>query len=124
MTNFTGEYMEYLILVSVVVFLFGFWLGGVVTRLTIKLRMAQIMLSITEADLQKTIDNPLSKEDAYLLNCEEHEGILRFYDAATNQFVCQGKTLDEASKNYLAAGNKRTAEFVHNETTLYFKYEQ
>ena len=116
--------MDTMILTTVLAFILGFCAGSFVAHLRIKLRLVRLMLALSESKLDSVVNDPLVKEDARKLICEERDGILYFYDALTHSFICQGRTLDEANKNYLATGNRCDAQFTHNSTTLCLKGKQ
>lgn len=69
----------------------------------------------TETIIELTEANSVLK-----LNCEVINGVIYCYDEQYGSFVCQGETLHDAFKHYVARGNDRMVCFLLDNTAHYF----
>ncbi len=49
---------------------------------------------------------------------EEVNNILYIYDSETDEFICQGNTIDEAAENFSKRRSIASASLTHNNTTV------
>ena len=49
---------------------------------------------------------------------EEVNNVLYIYDGETDEFICQGNTIDEAAENFSKRRSIASASLTHNNTTI------
>jgi hypothetical protein len=110
------------ILFLIVVFYIGWTFGKayqmVVIRETIK-RLAKH----NKTTVDELIIDPenVTKEDVILLSSEEINDTILIYDGITNEFICQGKTLEEAAQNFHNRKQNTIGAIIHNNNELLFR---
>jgi hypothetical protein len=109
------------LLFLIVVFYLGWTFGKayqmVVIRETIK-RLAKH----GKTTVDELIIDPeeVTKEEVILLSSEEINDTILIYDSITNEFICQGKTLEEAAQNFHNRKQNTIGAIIHNNNELLF----
>jgi hypothetical protein len=62
-----------------------------------------------------------SNMDVILLQSEEVNNTILIYDVLTNEFICQGNTLEEAAQKFYERKQNVVGALVHNDNELVFK---
>jgi hypothetical protein len=110
------------LLFLIVVFYLGWTFGKayqmVVIRETIKRLAKHSKTTVDELiiDPEDTV-----KENLLLLSSEEINDTILIYDSITNEFICQGKTLEEAAQNFHNRKQNTIGAIIHNNNELLFK---
>ena len=109
------------VLFLMVVFYLGWTFGKayqmVVIRETLK-RLAKHG-STTVDELME--DEEEKKMDIILLQSEEIDNTILIYDVLTNEFICQGSTLEEAAQKFYERKQNVVGALVYNDNELVFK---
>lgn len=58
--------------------------------------------------------------NATKITIEEINNVFYVYDTETNEFVCQGASIEEAAENFKKRKNNTVASFTHENKTLFF----
>ena len=75
----------------------------------------------TIKSLLNQIDNPTAiKNNETTLTIEEVNNVFYVYDSETNEFICQGATIEEVAENFNKRKGNISASLVHNNTTIFF----
>lgn len=104
--------MEY-----VAILILGFWLGGNWTLHKVRKQIYQIAkekgIDITEKDTPKVKAIPL-------LTVEKHGDVLYLFESNSNNFMCQGISIDELADKLLKYKNIDVAFVNHNDECIWF----
>lgn len=112
------------VLFLIVVFYLGWTFGKayqmVVIRETLKKLAKHGKTTVDELIIDP--ENTTKEElDLMLLSSEEINDTILIYDGITNEFICQGKTLEEAAQNFNNRKQNTIGAIIHNNNELLFK---
>ena len=68
--------------------------------------------------LLNEIDVPKNNTSEIKVKVEEVNNVLYIYDSETDEFICQGNTIDEAAENFSKRKGIVSASLTHNNTTV------
>lgn len=109
------------VLFLIVVFYIGWTFGKayqmVVIRETLKRLSNQGNTTVTELIEEREEE----KMEVILLQSEEIDNTILIYDVLTNEFICQGKTLEEAAQKFYERNQNVVGALVYNDSELVFK---
>lgn len=95
---------------------FGWYIGNAYQLYKIRTNLKSIINSI-ESDISiETVDT----ENLALLTVEEHNNTIFVYDQTTDEFVCQGITIDEVAENFSKRNANIKAKVKYNNTEMFF----
>lgn len=109
------------ILFLIVVFYLGWTFGKAYQRVVIREALKKLAKhGKTTVDELVLDPEEVTKEEVILLSSEEINDTILIYDSITNEFICQGKTLEEAAENFHNRKQNTIGAIIHNNNELLF----
>jgi fatty acid-binding protein DegV len=110
------------VLFLMVVFYIGWTFGKAYQRVVIRETLKQLAKNQSTTTVTELIDGrEEEKMEIILLQSEEIDNTILIYDVLTNEFICQGKTLEEAAQKFYERNQNVVGALVHNDNELLFK---
>ena len=98
--------------------MYGWYLGSSYQYYKIKSNLKSILKSI-ESDKSITV-TAVDNKNVAMVSIEEISDTFYVYDKTTNEFICQGSTIDEAAENFNKCNINVPAMVTYNNTDLFF----
>ena len=109
------------VLFLIVVFYIGWTFGKAYQMVVIRETLKRLAKHGTTTVNELMEENEEEKMDIILLQSEEVNNTILIYDVLTNEFICQGSTLEEAAQKFYERNQNVVGALVHNNNELVFK---
>lgn len=109
------------VLFLIVVFYIGWTFGKAYQMVVIRETLKRLAKHGTTTVNELMEEKEEEKVDIILLQSEEINNTILIYDVLTNEFICQGSTLEEAAQKFYERKQNVVGALVHNNNELVFK---
>lgn len=109
------------VLFLIVVFYLGWTFGKAYQMVVIRETLKRLSKHGSTTVDELIEDEEEKKMDIILLQSEEIDNTILIYDVLTNEFICQGSTLEEAAQKFYERKQNVVGALVYNDNELVFK---
>jgi len=109
------------LLFLIVVFYLGWTFGKAYQMVVIRETLKRLSKHGSTTVDELIEDEEEKKMEIILLQSEEIDNTILIYDVLTNEFICQGSTLEEAAQKFYERKQNVVGALVYNDNELVFK---